>query len=281
MAKEVANHMSARFLIRIDDICPTINWQAWQQMEAILIEENVQPILGVIPDNQDPRLREGVPDARFWDRVRSWQARGWAIGLHGYRHEYVTKDAGILKLKGYSEFAGLPVEEQRGKLERAMEIFCREGVRPDVWVAPAHSFDGNTVQALLSLGIRTISDGLSLYPHRNSQGVFWVPQQLWTFRPVPFGVWTVCIHLQDQPYADLEKFRRIIRKYKHSITSLSQVVETYAQRKRNFADVAFASLWRFVTWIRRALLAQPTQTKTVTPVMETSADTASRLNAAQ
>lgn len=235
--------MSAKFLIRFDDICPTQNWKTWQEVEKILIEEDVKPILAVIPDNQDPRLHEDLPDERFWERVRGWQARGWTIGLHGYRHEYVTRDSGIMGVNRYSEFAGLPYEEQKAKLEKAMEIFSREGVRPDVWVAPAHSFDENTIQALVSVGIHTISDGSSLYPHRDSRGVFWVPQQLWNLRPVPFGVWTVCIHYQEEPYTDLAKFRQKIHEYKESITSFPEMVETYKQRKKTWLDTVFLRAW--------------------------------------
>ena len=46
------------------------------------------------------------PADDFWARVRGWQARGWAIGLHGYQHRYVTHDGGLVPLNQRSEFAG-------------------------------------------------------------------------------------------------------------------------------------------------------------------------------
>ncbi len=237
--------MSVKFLVRFDDMCPTIDWNVWQKLEDIMIEEDVRPILSVIPDNQDPTFHEAEPDERFWDRVRGWQARGWTIGLHGYQHRYINKECGIIGLNNYSEFAGLPLNEQRTKLQKALEIFKRERVRADIWVAPAHSFDANTIEALLSLGVNTISDGLALYPHRDSQGVFWVPQQLWRFRTAPFGVWTVCIHPKDGLYTNFEYFRRCIREHKQSMTSLPAIAKTYAQRKHSLADGIFARLWSF------------------------------------
>ena len=170
--------MTVKFLLRFDDLCSTINWDVWRKLETIMVEENVHPIVAVIPDNQDPTLCDGPADEHFWDRVRCWQARGWAIGLHGYQHRYVNKEAGMIGLNHYSEFAGLPLEEQRTKLRKGLEIFKRERVRADVWVAPAHSFDENTVSALSSLGVKAISDGMSLFPYRDSDGVFWIPQQL-------------------------------------------------------------------------------------------------------
>jgi predicted deacetylase len=260
--------MSAKFLLRFDDMCPTINWPVWQKIEDIMVEEGVRPILSVIPDNQDPKLHESQPNKDFWDRVRTWQARGWTIGLHGYQHRYVTKESGIIGLKHYSEFAGVPAAEQRMKLERGVEIFAREGVRPDLWVAPAHSFDENTVQILGSLGIRTISDGLSLYPYRDSRGMIWVPQQLWRFRAVPSGVWTVCIH-----------FRQRVREYKQSITSLPAVVQEYSWRKHSILDGVFGELWHLAIRTKVAMAAS-----TITPVVneETGPETdaAQRLKAA-
>jgi predicted deacetylase len=249
--------MNAKFLLRFDDICPTTPWEHWQALEEIMIEEGVRPILSVIPDNRDRNLFESAPDPRFWDRVRGWQARGWTIGLHGYQHNYVSTDSGLLKLKNYSEFAGLPLEEQHHKLEKALAIFAQEGVLPDVWVAPAHSFDANTVQALLSLGVRTISDGLSIYPHRDAQGMFWVPQQIWRFRNIPFGVWTVCVHSKDKLFVEPKHFQASLRAHRKSMTTLAAVVEEYTERSEGWVDDAFASVWGRAIRMKVALANRP------------------------
>jgi predicted deacetylase len=272
--------MSAKFLLRFDDLCPTIDWKVWQKLEDIMIEEEIRPILSVIPDNQDPHFFESDPDPFFWDRVRGWQARGWTIGLHGYQHLYVTKQPGIVGLKTYSEFAGLPAEVQRVKLAGGLEIFTRERVRPDVWVAPAHSFDENTVKALVSLGIRTISDGLTLYPHRDSQNVLWVPQQLWRFRAVPFGVWTVCIHSKDALYLDSAHFRRCIRAYKRSITNFPDVVAAYSRRKQSWADGVFGELWHMAIRAKVALAASSAPVSIDVPAASSETEAPQRLKAA-
>jgi predicted deacetylase len=269
--------MSVKFLLRFDDMCPTINWDVWQKLEDVMIEEDVRPILSVIPDNQDPILHECEPNERFWERVRAWQARGWTIGLHGYQHRYVSRNAGLVGLKPYSEFAGVPLEDQRIKLKQALAIFTREGVRPDCWVAPAHSFDENTVSILISLGVRTISDGLALYPHRDSQNIVWVPQQLWRFRAVPFGVWTICIHSKDDLYLNPEHFRRCIREYKHSMTSLPAMVATYGQRKISWTDRAFGGLWHLAIQAKVAMAAANAPAPEIN--LEADADARQRLKA--
>src|SRR5882724_6605764 len=94
--KRQGSNMSGKFLLRFDDICPTINWDVWQKLEDIMVEEDITPILSVIPDNQDPLLHDCEPNEHFWERVRTWQARGWTIGLHGYQHRYVNTDPGIV-----------------------------------------------------------------------------------------------------------------------------------------------------------------------------------------
>ena len=126
-----------------------------------------------------------------------------------------------------------------------LEIFKRERVRPDCWIAPAHSFDENTVKLLSELGVTTISDGLSLFPHRDARNknVVWIPQQLWRFRYVPFGVWTICIHSCDRMYKDPKHFRERIRLFRKSITTLPEIVAAYSDRRESVADELFGELW--------------------------------------
>lgn len=237
--------MRARYLVRFDDVCPTMNHSVWADLEGILAEASVAPILAVVPDNQDDHLRVRPADPRFWDRVRAWQGRGWAIALHGYQHRYVTRDAGIVGLNERSEFAGLSAEEQEAKLRRALEILGREEVTPRAWVAPSHSFDRTTVEILSRLGIRTLSDGLFLFPRVDSTGSLWVPQQLWRFHYAPIGVFTVCLHPNSWSSGQIRAFREHVRRYAGSIATLDEIVEAYRAGKPRDVN----------PWIARVLLA--------------------------
>ena len=107
--------MSSRFIIRFDDFCPTMNWMIWEQIESILEKYKVRPIVAIVPDNQDNHLRITEANSDFWNRVRNWQSQGWTIGLHGWQHCYTTLDAGLVGIKGHSEFAGLPLAIQEKK----------------------------------------------------------------------------------------------------------------------------------------------------------------------
>ena len=46
-----------KYLLRFDDLCPTMNWKIWSEIEAVLLERRLKPVLAVVPDNQDPGLQ--------------------------------------------------------------------------------------------------------------------------------------------------------------------------------------------------------------------------------
>ena len=66
--------MNARYLLRLDDACPTLDGDKWRRIEALFDELTLKPIVAIIPDNLDPDLHFSAPDAAFWDRARGWQA---------------------------------------------------------------------------------------------------------------------------------------------------------------------------------------------------------------
>lgn len=244
--------MGATYLVRFDDICPTMNWTVWRQVERILTEAAVKPILAVVPDNQDQGLIIEPAASDFWGRVRDWQGNGWTIGLHGYQHRYETAEAGIIGRNPYSEFAGLPRQIQMTKLRDAVRIFERQRVTPDVWIAPAHSFDEITLEALAAVGIRTISDGYSLSPHIDARGMFWVPQQIGKFRPMPAFVWTVCLHHNAWGARDVDRFRSQIHRYRSRISTFQNVADRYARRHSGLADRVSGSAMRVARSLRWA-----------------------------
>jgi predicted deacetylase len=243
--------MRAKYLVRFDDLCPTMNWETWAAIEKILIESGVKPILAVVPDNQDAHLQVAPAHPQFWQEVRRWQNQGWTIGLHGYQHRYVTAEAGIIGLNNYSEFAGLPPEEQEAKLQNGLEIFRREGVNAEVWIAPAHSFDAETVGALKKSGVHFINDGFFIFPRVDAHGILWVPQQLWGFRPAPLGVWTVCFHHNEWSPEDLANFRNDIKNYKNTITSFNEVINAYKDRRRSWIDLGLDRLFLAAISLKR------------------------------
>jgi predicted deacetylase len=243
--------MSARFLVRFDDLCPTMNWSVWSEIERILDANDVRPLVAVVPDNQDEHLRVDAALPVFWDRVRDWQQRGWSIGWHGYQHRYTEQNAGLVGVHPGSEFAGVSAEEQKRRLALAALIFRDQGVVPTVWIAPGHSFDWITVRLLREHGVTTISDGHFLRPVRWS-GCIWVPQQLWRFRPMRVGLWTVCHHHNSWQDRDLERFEADIVRFRRQIVALPEVLhETWPEY--GWWDGAFAAFYRRLVLARSTL----------------------------
>jgi peptidoglycan/xylan/chitin deacetylase (PgdA/CDA1 family) len=229
-----------RYILRFDDACPTMNWDVWNEIESILLETGVAPVIAVVPDNQDPELQIAPPVEDFWDRVRSWQARGWSIALHGYQHHYVTKESGLIGMNNYSEFAGLPESVQAKKIQKGLAIFESEGVTADTWIAPAHSFDQTTLRVLANNGLLFVSDGYSRWPYLDQHGIFWVPQQFCWFTPCRSGVWTVCFHCNHWTRELLDRFRRDLLAYREEISTLTEITAQFHGRHHSLSDTVHA-----------------------------------------
>jgi predicted deacetylase len=242
----------ARYLVRFDDVCPTMNWDVWAKVEALLIERRIKPILAVVPNNQDPLLMTGPSQADFWARVRGWQKLGWTIALHGYEHRYVSANPGLIGINTRSEFAGLPRHLQLEKLKSGLAIFKDNGVTADAWVAPGHSFDAVTVALLVELGVQVISDGYFFRPVK-ALGVTWVPQQLWRFRLLPAGVWTVCYHANNFLQTDIDRLAGHLSQFSSRLTSVSELLLVNSPKHINLVDATFSWLWRLAIRSKRLL----------------------------
>ncbi|WP_020558608.1 DUF2334 domain-containing protein [Thiofilum flexile] len=234
-----------KYIIRFDDICPTMNWDNWEDLEKELIKLNIKPIIGVIPDNKDKKLMIGsIDEKKFWERIRHFDQLGWTIALHGLHHTYETQDSGLLKLNNRSEFAGLPYDIQSNKIRKALDIFTRNQINIKIWMAPAHSFDENTILALRENNINIITDGFYSRPVIHL-GITWIPQQLWNFKRHLFpGIWTICFHHNNLSTKDIYKIIENLNNYKKRIISVDDLLKNHTIQRINFLDICFNFLWR-------------------------------------
>ena len=168
----------AKYLLRVDDLCPTIHAERWPRLCELLDAFAIRPILAVVPDNRDPQLAVSPPSPAFWPQMRERQAAGATVALHGYLHLCTRRGRSLVPLHRTSEFAGAPREEQHRWMEAGLAILRGHGLKPRLWVAPRHGFDGNTLDALRRSGIEYLSDGLGRMPVCRG-GVVWIPQQIW------------------------------------------------------------------------------------------------------
>ena len=64
--------MNNKYLIRLDDACPTMDRAKWQRVFDILDRYDVRPMVGIIPHNEDPKQEIDAPYAEFWNKAKQW-----------------------------------------------------------------------------------------------------------------------------------------------------------------------------------------------------------------
>jgi hypothetical protein len=230
-----------------------MRWDIWAEIEKALVKSAIKPILAVVPDNQDPVLQPAPPIKDFWRRVRHWQDLGWTIALHGYQHLYVAPSGGLVTRRKKSEFASLPIGEQEDKLQRATNIFSREGIQSRVWIAPGNAFDEVTVSLLPRFGFDLISAGWFWGPFIGPHQVTWLPCQLSLLRVVPRGVWTVCYHHNSWTAAGLANFLKSLEQFRGNISSVEQALAQWPPSSANWC-YQFCTSPRLSSFVLRAHL---------------------------
>lgn len=226
-------HKMSKYIIRLDDACEKMDVEKWDRMEKLLDKYKVKPLVGVIPHCEDPMMDKYESDAEFWNKVGIWKNKGWTIAMHGYNHVYSTTCGGINPVNKRSEFAGLSYEDQAEKIERGWEILNGNGFHPEVFFAPSHTFDENTLKALKEkTTIRVISDTIANDVYKKDD--FWfIPQQSGNVRKLPLKTVTFCYHpntMTDKSFEILEAF---LNSYQNRFTEYSEL----NLKKRNI------SLW--------------------------------------
>ena len=240
-----------KLIIRFDDICPTMNSHMWTAISDFLIERNIKPIIAIVPENKDPKLDYAPPDPLFWEKIVEYQRLGWTIALHGHTHELRSCPGSLSHFSKKTEFTDLALNDQANKIKKGVEILSFHGVRTDTFVAPAHSYNLKTLQALASQGFRTVSDGMFLYPYKErTSGLVVVPQQLWSKRAPWFGTWTLCLHHNSWTEEQLSDFKKYIVRNSGSIISLPSV-ELKPSWLVWLPNIIFASLSKLIFWAKR------------------------------
>jgi predicted deacetylase len=233
-----------KYILRADDINPAMNWNNFNQFIRLCDKFKVKALLAVVPANVDKFMIVERPIAKkiFWQRIRKLQEQGYEIGLHGYKHHYAVKNRGILFLNNFSEFAGISAKIQEEKIRKAIAIFKKNKINSNIFVAPGHTFDWNTVKILEKYKIDKISDGISLYPYFRSDVLF-VPVTLNGPRKVLLGVRTICMHLNSFNEKKFESLERFTQKNKDQICSFKEIVNLSFKKRIIFEILNYLSLW--------------------------------------
>jgi hypothetical protein len=252
----------ARYLLRFDDLCPTMNKSQWSRFANLIREFHLKPILAIVPDNRDPELILDDPDLNFWQEMRNLQTAGATIGLHGFRHLCNGTEGGLIPLHTQTEFAGISEEIQHQWIGQGLEILRGHGLDPKIWVAPRHGTDETTLTVLRDLSLAVISDGFAENPFQE-RGVSWIPQQLWGPVAKRSGVWTVCLHANHASGDLCEELRQFLAHSASQFTSVDQLLIESPFPPRSAGDRIFH--WRlmkriqFSRWKRKLKSKSPSK----------------------
>ena len=201
-----------KIAIRMDDITPDMDWGKFNRFKDLLDAHRITPLIGVVPKNKDEKLSLNPAREDFWDYIRQLRDRGWIIAMHGYKHRYTTKEAGLFPIGGKSEFAGLPLERQDEMIRKAKRIFRTNGIETDIFMAPSHSFDKNTLTALKKNGFNRITDGFGTEPFRAFDFVFYpiAVKRSDSLKDTRDGIVTFVYHTNTMEDKDFDKLKDLL-----------------------------------------------------------------------
>jgi predicted deacetylase len=240
----------ARYLLRFDDLCPTMHRARWQRFLPLIEKYGLRPILAVVPFNQDHRLNSAPDYPDFWDEMVSLEEAGASIALHGYSHLCINRGKSLIPFHSLSEFAGVGEETQRKWIRTGIEILRARGLHPRLWAAPRHGFDRHTLRALRREGIGVLTDGLARIPFRRG-GLIWIPQQLWAPVKKSSGVWTICIHSDTASTAAVDELRDFLRVNAAQFTSVDELLAEYSPSRLGLQEKLYEAVQLLRAWSKR------------------------------
>lgn len=239
-----------KIAVRLDDISPGMDWEKFQAFAALLDEFDIKPLIGVVPDNRDENLNRDALREDFWEYVRKRKEEGWVVAQHGCYHVYTQKKGGVFPLNDFSEFAGVPYEEQLAMLEHGKEILAGHGIVTELFMAPAHSYDRNTLRALKQAGFKGLTDGFGSRPYL-WQGLIFYPIsfRLESSLKKDKGFTTMVVHTNTLHDQDMERYRKIFKE--HKIISYQEYLREKPGRR-----TAIGHMWEYTLAVFKHMLVK-------------------------
>lgn len=243
--------MNIKILVRCDDICPTMDYNRFEQARELFEMLNIKPLLGVVPECMDPELLIDSEHVDFWNDMLQLQKEGYTLAMHGYQHVYDSNIRGKVNLGFKSEFAGHSLEEQIEKIRKGKEILKGHGIETDIFFAPAHSYDDNTLRALAVNGFKYMSDGWSSKPYKK-HGIICIPCRTGGIPKIKKdGYYTVVLHAHEWNMPEkadaFDRFKTICENYKNCFVDFRE----FTDRKCGVLPVQQLEEFLIVFWRRQ------------------------------
>ena len=242
-----------KIAVRLDDITPDMDWEKFRRLEKLLDKYHIAPLIGIVPDNQDPNLMRSPAMPDFDAQIKTWEAKDWVFAMHGWKHIYTTQKGGLFPLNNFSEFAGVPKNKQREMIYDGKERLQKMGVITNIFMAPAHSFDKNTLVVLKEAGFKYITDGFGEVPYE-WRGLTFLPIAFQKSKDIekPEGYTTLVFHTNTMNDQDFENFEKTLEKHKDDFISYKKYLKVPAKKQNivgRLKEYSMATMKRILVMI--------------------------------
>ena len=230
-----------KIAVRLDDITTDMEYEKFYKMKQILDTYQIKPLIGVVPFNEDKNLMRSPKMEDFAGFLQGLTKEGWVVALHGYEHLYSTSKGGLFPLNHFSEFAGLSFEKQDEMIVKGKEQLASWGIATDIFMAPAHTFDKNTLKALKKNEFTHMTDGFGKQPFVRN-GLTFLPiaiKQSDCYKDTE-GYTTLVYHTNTMDDTDFERCKKMFDDNRESLISYEEMLKQ-TPRKRGM----FGNLWEF------------------------------------
>ena len=169
----------AQYLLRFDDLCPTVCDERWQRFESLI--EEFQPAAHSRRRSRQPRPRARRlrhRTAGFWERMRSSRSGGSDDRPARLPPSLRSRGRSLLGLLARRSLQACQPRRNASGSATGLHILRGHGLNPSIFVAPRHGFDETHARRSSRRGNHLLSDGFARVPFLRG-GLTWIPQQLW------------------------------------------------------------------------------------------------------
>ena len=215
----------AQYLLRFDDLCPTMPRERWEQFRNLIDEFGVRPILAVVPDNQDSRLERAPADPDSGPNCGPWRrpalpSRFMATGTlqqPGKEPAWNSSKNGICRSRprdaARMDPGGLQ-DSARSWTESAPLGRASPRLRPEYSPRLARIWAGVHLR-------RFCADPVSPRCHDvDSAAAMGAGGE-------KKGLWTICIHPYAASSNDIERLQSFLQNHASQITSFDRVLKEF------------------------------------------------------
>lgn len=221
-----------KITIRMDDITADMNWVNFLKLKEIFDRYGIKPLLGVVPDCQDELLHCCESREDFWGLLKELQRDGWVLAQHGCYHQYTTKKGGLFPLNCFSEYAGVPYEKQKEQIAHGRRLLLEKGIRADIFMAPGHTYDKNTLKALKECGFTHVTDGFGKAPYIR-EGLTFLPiaEKKSACFESGEGYTTLVIHANGMKESEIRWYEEMISAHQEKFIPYGEYLAVPAEKR--------------------------------------------------